>query len=365
MALRVLYICAILLVLPGIAEGQTTINLRPSARLADDAQQVRLADVADISGGDPALADTIIVSTISADQRANWLKLDVATVRSALDNLPGDMNWGKVSIHGGTCTVRFTDPKLATKAPTPRKGETGPSVSPQPVDLSGPPTIKSTVAARLAALYGVTEDRIRLAFDAGDEGLLATLLGSRQASVSPGGLASSSRLPVNITLYEGDRVVLTHTLQVSALVYRPVMVAAGTIERNRVITPDQINAIEQWITPGSKPPATSEQIVDSIAQKRIAAGEVIDADDVAAPLACKRGDIVTVHCLSGSVVIKLRARALGSARDGELVQLKAENSDAPFTGRMSGRGLAVLVAAGDDSTNKPGSKKPLRKAASR
>lgn len=327
-------------------QAQTTISLRASARLGEDAQDVRLADVAVISGGTDDLSEVVVLDDLTDALRAGWLRLDISDVRRSLAGVPG-VNWGQIELRGGTCTVRFGEPRLASRDETSRQADQG-RIRPAPVDLSGPRTVRTAVAAKLASVYGVSLDRLRLGFSPADQEVLDTLVGTRVVDVAPAGLGTSSRLPVTVTLYEGERVPLTRTIQVSAQVYRPVVVASTTIERGRTITADNVSVVDQWVVPGDRSASSLDQVLDAAAQKRIGPGETVRLEDVAAPLACKRGDTVYVHCVSGSVVVRLKARALGSARDGELVQLKADTSEAPFTARMSGRGRAVITATGTE-----------------
>jgi flagella basal body P-ring formation protein FlgA len=328
------------------AAGQTTVTLRPSARVADNAQILRLGDVADIVGDEGGLADLAIVP--GGDRKGGWAKVDIGAVRAALED--ADVNWGKLSLRGGTCTVRYGEPRLSTAAAS--TASAGESSSPDrgfpppsALDFTGPATLRTVVAAHLAVLYGVKPDRLRLAFDPADGAVLHTPVAGRRVDVELGALASSARVPLTIHLYEADRVVLTRSLSVEAVVYRAVVTAAATIERGRPITAEAINTVEQWLapSPGGGSPARADQVIGQLAQTRITAGQVIGTAQVAPPLACKRGDSVNVHCLSGSVVVKVKARALAAARDGELVKLELDGSDKPFTARMSGAGTAVLL----------------------
>ncbi len=96
------------------------------------------------------------------------------------------------------------------------------------------------------------------------------------------------------------------------------------------------------------------QAVGAKAGARLAAAQVLYSCDVQSPLACKRGDLVVVHCVSGSIVVKMKAKALAGARDGELVQVVAEDSKTPITVRMNGPQRAVLVSSSADSTPRSG-----------
>lgn len=326
------------------AHAQTTVALRSSARLTDGAQEVRLSDIAELAGPEASTLGSIVVVSSPDPGRDGWLKIDIGDVRAALGRVP-DINWGKVTLRGGACTLRVRDPSAAEARTPTLVDKKGPASRPVPVDVSGPATVRTTLAMRLAGAYGVTIDRLRLGFEPADDAVLDSLVAGRTIDIDPGASPGSARVPVSIGVYDGDRLVLSRTVQVDVLVNRPTVLAAAAIDRGRAIDAGDISVVDQWTTPTLTPAPTREEIVGSVAQNRIPVGQAIGRDDVAPPLACKRGDTVFVHCLSGSVIVKMKARAMAQARDGELVQLKVEGSDEPFTARMSGRGQAVLVVA--------------------
>ncbi len=82
------------------------------------------------------------------------------------------------------------------------------------------------------------------------------------------------------------------------------------------------------------------------ARRNIAAGSVVRVDSLEPPIACERGDLVKVHCVSGGIVVKAWARAQGQARDGEMVELLMTGSKKSFQARMTGLGVAVMNLAG-------------------
>lgn len=74
---------------------------------------------------------------------------------------------------------------------------------------------------------------------------------------------------------------------------------------------------------------------------------MIETGDVESPIAAKRGEIVYVDCLSGRLVVKVRARAVGTVREGEIAELKIDGGDGSFFARMSGKGRAVMLVGGE------------------
>lgn len=338
-----LTIALALTLVPAVATAQTTVALRTSARLADGAQEVRLSDIADLAGPEAGTLGAAVVMSKPDPGRDGWLTVSIADVHAALGRMP-DVNWGKIALRGSECTLRVRDPAAPQPRAAPPVDRKGPASRPGPVDLSGPATVRTVLAKRLAAEYGVDIDHVRLGFEPADAPVLDSLVAGRTIDIDPGASPGSARVPVTVGVYDGDRLVLSRTVQVDVLVNRPTVLAAAGIERGRAIDANDVSVVEQWSAPSLTPAPTLDEVVGSVAQNRLAPGQAIGRDDVAPPVACKRGDAVFVHCLSGSVIVKMKARAMAQARDGELVQLKVEGSDEPFTARMCGRGRAVLVA---------------------
>src|SRR4051812_809657 len=105
--LRALLLLAWSALFPVLSLGQTTISLRPSAKLPEDARQVRLADIADLEGDVGGLGDTLVLSSVAEQARPGWVKINIGAIRTALDARAGGVNWGRVSLRGASCTVRF------------------------------------------------------------------------------------------------------------------------------------------------------------------------------------------------------------------------------------------------------------------
>jgi flagella basal body P-ring formation protein FlgA len=167
--------------------------------------------------------------------------------------------------------------------------------------------------------------------------------------VQPTAGGASARTPVNVFIYEGDRLAQTRLVGTRALVNRVVVTARAPITRSQAISSDMVEVARQWVPPNTKLSATLDQVVGQIASRPIATGAIVTTADITAPVVCKRGDIVWVHVLSGGMSVKAKARAMAQARDGERVQLKLDGSDRTFTARMSGPGKAVMIT--DDAAD--------------
>ncbi len=356
-----LAVAAFVGLLCGSAAGQTTITLRPMATIGSPesgrSEPLTLADIADLAGPDAERLGRVELGS-AMHGKASESTIRLEEVREALDALSPRVNWGRVTLSGSVCVVRRALPSDAQAASRSGRSAIEPRgiPTPQPIDaILSTGTVRAAVVTRLLDLYDVAPQDLRLAFDPADDALLDLPLRTpegnpvRRVDVQPGGGATAGRVPVGVLVYDGDRVAHSASIVIQAQAHRDVVIARQPIARSQAITPDMVQISRQWLSPSAKSPLGMDEVVGGIAQTRLTAGAVLVAGDVAAPIACKRGDIVYVHVLSGGITVKAKARALNQARDGELVQLRLDGSKDAFTARMSGRGRAVMVVAGDAS----------------
>ncbi len=339
MTKRLFFIAAlVLVVLTPRAIAQTRVALKSSAR-ADAGQPVAIADVADVAGPQ---RDQIIAITLhdpASDTNAGaWIEIDADRVRKAIESAGIDLRL--VAVSGSSCTLRFKGVRAATPASV---GKAPPKPEPQTVDLDGPPTVRTSVARRLSELLGVAPTEIKLLFDEADASFLAMSSVGRRVSVHPASSGLAERVPVRVMLFAGDKLLGERTIRVELLVRRRVVTASRTITRREEISAGDVVENVRWMPPSAQRPASLERIVGSVARGRIAAGQLIEPADIEAPVVARRGDIVVVHALCGGVHVEVRARAMGTARDGEVVELRIDGSRKAFNARMNGRGRAVMI----------------------
>ncbi|MGD9689071.1 MAG: flagellar basal body P-ring formation chaperone FlgA [Phycisphaerales bacterium] len=328
--------------------GMTTIVMR-STGVAPVDGPVRLEDVAELSGPEAERLGQVSVSDAGRGAKGHGGRAGVtvqpADVRRALDE--AGVNWAKVALRGVPCAVRAgARPVAAERSPPARERNV-----PVPVDLSGPRTVRTIVAERLAALYSVPAEDLRLRFaehpgSAGaEERALLDLpaIAGRRIEAHPGSTASSGRVGIRVDVYAGDRVEASRTISVEALIRRSGCVASSSIERGQLIAREALADEERWISPGADVPIAMEAASGQTARRRIDAGRMLVASDVRPTISIQRGDEVVVHTLAGGMVLKSRARALGSAAEGELVELRRDGSRRSFVARAAAGGIAVVL----------------------
>lgn len=321
-----------------------TIVLRSTARLEE--LPVRLADVAALTGpAATALADIpIAAESVGADA---WTLIDAGAVRRALESLPaGRVDWIRLTIHGSGTHVRLFMPTApAVSAAVPAAAPTAPALRPG--------TVRALVAPRLASVLGVDEGDLRLEFDARDDALLESSADGRTVEIRP--TAMSDRMPVAITVYERDRVVASGLARVGVVVRREVAVASHELRRGEVLTSGTYAVELRWISPSVRP-AEAASLDGTIVRTRLRAGQMVTRADVEAPLAIKRGDVVLVHAVSGSMAIKRLSRALADGRVGDVISFEPADGPPsrrgkperePYRARVSAPGLAVIADASE------------------
>ncbi|MBX3378199.1 MAG: flagellar basal body P-ring formation protein FlgA [Phycisphaeraceae bacterium] len=318
-------LCLAAVLLVASARGQGLIEMKSVARVAPGSP-VTLADVATLSGDEAiALAHVEVLPATPAPSR-----LTIAQLRRRLGEERG-VNWGRITLRGSTCTVQALDPAPKSAAPTARVGTPA---------VPDPNSVRQAVSDRIARILQADAQDLRLTFDAADDEFLNQTTTGRTLEIKP--TASSDRLPLALTLYEGDRIVASKSIRVGVLVRRNVVIAAASKSRGETIAESDVTIDEQWVGPNVKA-ATPEEVIGAAAQGRIAAGQVILSGSIAAPMVVNKGEIVSVSCVSGTVVLTTKARALASARVGDVIQFQGLDDKRTFTARMSGRGRAVVV----------------------
>ncbi len=315
------------------------IELKPSA-IAPESGAVTLKDVADLEGPNAlALADVVIIEDF--DERAGgraWVQLAIDDVRTALD--ARRVNWGRISLQGRHCTVRLAGALITQSsddhvAPATRAPET--------VDLTGNSTVRTRIVSLLLRVYDVDSENLRVLFNEDDKSFLDLPDAGRRIEVQPASTGSSSRFAVVVWLYAGDQLLETRTMRIDLQVRRRVFVLSSELERGDAIRESHLRSEFMWLEPtGPAPVLSQDKAINSVARRRLTSGTVLRVDHLESPVVVRRGELVTIHCISGGVVVKTRARAQDDAREGELVEMRVDGRRKTFVARVVGAGRAIM-----------------------
>lgn len=331
--LGVLLAAACIAALAGPARGDGTITLRSAVRLAPGAP-ARLGDIAALEGPDAlALADLVLLESARIAPGV-WQEIDLPLLRRTIEAArPGASS--RLAFAGRACAVTALAPPREVEAEeVPAPEAQSPRFAPGTVGAAAEDIISTTL--------GASRDDLRLAFDAADADLLNLALAGRSADIRPSG--ASSRIPLSITILEGDRIVRAEIIRVAVWLRRDVLVATRTMSRGSVLDLGAFTLQEQWLPPTASPldPAKAPGME---LRSPLEAGAILDARHVQPPIVVRRGDRIMVYVALGTILIEEETRALSSAREGESIDFEpVDGSRRVIRARVNGRGRAV---AGD------------------
>ena len=316
------------------ARGQSVVTLKPVARLDAD-QPITLGDIATLTGDALALAELVILSEptlLSGPDRR--LTVSLEDVRSHIAET-GTIGTGRLSIRGDACRVILRTQRVEI----PAEIDDTPSFLP---DSQVGYTIKDHVVAKLIQTLGIHTDHLQLTFDEADAALLATGTQGWTVDVQPTG--SSAKVPLRITMYDRHGEIRDESIRVGVRILREVVRTTRALRRGTTLTPDDFEIDEAWLAP-------DVQFVEPIAatnirlKRSLGAGVMLTSGHIQYAEVIKRGDIVSVHVISGTIVLRTPARALESGRIGEQIEFEPMNSKGRFAAVIKAAGRAVVMAS--------------------
>ncbi|MBL4590405.1 MAG: flagellar basal body P-ring formation protein FlgA [Phycisphaerales bacterium] len=330
MKLRILLIVILTMCVPGaLAVEITTVTLRSTVRL-HTTDVLTLGQLAHIVGSqEPELSQIPISSIVTTGQ---WTRIGVQEIRELLKEMPR-ARVGSVVVSGPESFVtRRPDRTLAS--------HTVKGTDPAPKVQVAQPTLHDSVKRWVARRFGVQPKSLRLDLRDSDREALARPLGGRLVEIRQ--IGNGSRLTLRLTVYQGERIERSFTISTKVQVQRTVMVLNENVTRGTMLVKSMYSLETQWF-PASETPANPVAHAGQTTRSAMRIGTIVMSDDVESPIVIKRGDIVSARSIAGTVVVNLRARALSSVRDGELLELESLDRKSRFTARASGPGRAVII----------------------
>lgn len=347
----------------GLAHGDD-IRLRSSVRVSGDDGVVRLGDVAELEGEHArALADLVVADLDARAAHGRPIELRVAEIRRRLDD--AGVHRGRVNLHGRLVVVR---PRHAgnvaamttavvggadrTRRPrTDDDARTHADVRPLR-DLVDTSTVLGAVARRmLADLHeaaaaddgpsAIATEDLRLVVAPASRDLADRDATGRTLDLLPETSWLGERVVVTVREVRGGRVERLGRLVVSPLRRAIVPLAARTIGRGDTITAADLRVETTWLPPMlAALQADPESVVGRTATRRLREGETLRAADADAPVVVERGDLVSIACHVGGLVISLDAEAREDGAVGDHVVFRRLGERTEFEAVVTGPGRA-------------------------
>ncbi|QNN23266.1 flagellar basal body P-ring formation protein FlgA [Planctomycetales bacterium ZRK34] len=336
---------AILITITLAAAGQAdVIRLHSAAEVAPGATVVTLADVAALDGDYAAGLGEVVVASLAENQSET--RIDAAGIRTALTRR--EVHWGKLILRGAT---RITVARRAANQPpledaAAPKANTLPALDRDSDGLVLPPAMKlrEYLTKWLRHQLGDADEDVLIQLDDAQQDWLGLSLARYRFEIEPIGRDMIGRVSINVRRYQGGRFVDTNRIRAEVKVRRKVVIAARSIGRGQTITASDIEEKVQWFDSMIKQPASSAAaIIGQQVATSVRTGSVLYTDDIRAPVLVQRGQLVTVRCISGSLVLKTVARANEDGVLNQLISLRNERTRSDYTARVSGSQEAIAV----------------------
>jgi len=319
-----------------------------SIRLHDDigvsSEKVTLKQVAELTGDDAtALGDTV-VGEFENDAKRLTITLD--QVRDALKDQ--GINWGLMSLRGyRRCHVKRTgeidEPARSNDRAVAANIE-------QRVDRGTSATLRDEVEQVIHKMADTPLEDLRITFRDHDRKRLQRSALESRFEIAPSATSAIGRLPLTVRRYEAGRAVETFTVTADVQKRAKAVITKKPLSRGDRFTKRAVNVKEVWLTDDRTPIADVSLVVDQQAGGALDSGSLVYPDDLRSPELVKRGELVTVRCINGALVVRTVARARGDGAMGETIKLRNESSHETFHARVTGRRKAsVQLGANPES----------------
>jgi flagella basal body P-ring formation protein FlgA len=146
-------------------------------------------------------------------------------------------------------------------------------------------------------------------------------------------------------------------IPIEAEVQMPPMVvaAARSFRRGELITPDMLTyrqltkseeqREQQYFT-------NFEQCLDKEVRRSVSTGQPLTPEAVGAPIVVSRNDIIEVEAISGPIVVRTAAKAIGSGAIGDLIEIELQPTRQRMHAAVVGQSLVRVAAVSARANNR-------------
>ena len=332
--------------------GSLGLRIHLNAQATVRAAQVTLGDVADLSGPQAGAFAGLVVGRL--DQVGDHTCIKLSDIGPQL--VAQGANQAFLTLAGyAQCRVTRVVapapvgvPAAGTAQANPEgvveiSGASAGGAAPAPAAL-GPVTLRELVLRKIEQIAGMSRAHLQITFSPADEQALSAAAGADAIEIRPQTNVVPGRVPMVIRRIGATSV--SRPIWVTADVARTVEAAVATrqICRGEIFTQDAV-ALKQVAlnTPGT-PVTDMASLIGQVCRSTIAPGTVILSDIVQPPLLIKRGELVTVRCVAGNLVVTTVARAQQDGAMGEVIRATNEKSRESFEMRVTGPRQGLMLA---------------------
>jgi len=319
--------------------GSVENSIRLYDQASVDNDQIRLWQITQLNGDHAIVLKDVVLATFANNQSSITITLD--QLRDELDKL--GTNWGKISLRGYTTCVVYR--KIVPPKPLPAAQPAPLVTNPiEEIELSTAVTLRQRVVDMIEQFSGVDQNDLHITFNATDDQVLNRSAMLDRYEIRPLATVALGRVPIVISQYHDNR--LKNTFRVTADITRRymVVVAKKTIGRRQTFAPGDVEVREVYLDTGADHAVTDlSLVIGNVAASVIRLGAVVRADQIQSPTLIRRGELITVRCILGDLVIKTVARANENGTLDQLIQVRNDRSHEPYTVTVTGPRQAITL----------------------
>ncbi|MEM9019500.1 MAG: flagellar basal body P-ring formation chaperone FlgA [Planctomycetota bacterium] len=206
-----------------------------------------------------------------------------------------------------------------------------------PITVHTPTSVRGLIADQISRGLGVGLQELDISFSDRDTALLDESVVAGRYTVEPLFEPKLGRQSFRVRAFHGTREIRQQTIQLSVSQRMLAVVAVGEIERGEIIHRGTVRMREVLIDNRDATPITDlSLVIGQVVSRRIAEGELVTTDRIAAPLAVRRRDTVEVTLDQGGLRITFNGEALGEGSLGQAVIVRNPETRQEFNAVVTG-----------------------------
>lgn len=325
----------------------TTPVVANSVRLHEQAgttgPAIKLIEIAELEGEYAQTLGDLVVGRFADGQ--DEITVQLATIRRVLSE--SQVNWADLSLRGKSSS-RVTRLQGVDGSPAPDVANDRAVITNNELAIdqaNAGQTVSGLLIQEIVSLNAATLEELEITFR-GNADEAAWL--NRSAAVGRYEIESLSRsglgrVPLKVRRYDAAGTVEEVTLTAEVARRVTAVVALKQIRRGEVFSRENTGLKEVLITADHGEVLDSPQLLlGQSSASALREGSVVMAGHVAPDVLVKRGDLVTVACVSGSLVVRTVGRASEAGVLGDIIAVKNPATRETFYATVSGKRQATI-----------------------
>jgi flagella basal body P-ring formation protein FlgA len=343
----------------------------------DGRQDVRLGDLAAISGADSRTAETLANLVVLPDVRESKSVRAEAILMAVIAQIgPGSLADHLQVAGSATCEVKLQTStagaavQISAAAPVEQARQlfpegpapSMPSGAPSPQGLApnaaatqsaAAPTLAKLLIAEIQQNLGAKPEDIRVSFNTSNLLLDQPTPAGKKWVFRPLTRSYLGTVQFEAQLVDGVRVVQKFNLQVEVLKHQQVLNAVAPLSRGDVVTREHFRVDEAWIDRQMPTLMQNEKDVIGLeALRPVAVGAMLDQRDFKPVEMATRGDAVSVIFMHGNLKVQMKGLAMESGKLHDSIQIRNDGTTDTYQATLIGKRLAVIGGLPDEAQEK-------------